>query len=73
MIKKKNGTFEGSLKKAQKAQSKKLKEWHRYMKENKPKEYYLKQYQTKRLKEVTGVDFKVKEPSCFDRYNKQIK
>jgi DNA (cytosine-5)-methyltransferase 1 len=42
--------------------------------EEKPdKSYYLKQYQTKRLTEKTGVTFKVKEPSCFDRYNKKIR
>lgn len=37
------------------------------------KKYYLSQAQTKRLTEKTGVTFKVKEPSCFDRYNKQIR
>jgi DNA (cytosine-5)-methyltransferase 1 len=44
-----------------------------FLEKNPDKSYYLKQYQTKRLREVTGVDFKVKEPSCFDRYNKKIK
>lgn len=37
------------------------------------KKYYLNQKQTKRLTEKTGVTFSVKEPSCFDRYNKQIR
>jgi DNA (cytosine-5)-methyltransferase 1 len=37
------------------------------------KKYYLSQAQTKRLTEKTGVTFKVKEISCFDRYNKQIR
>jgi len=37
------------------------------------KKYYLNQAQTKRLREITGVDFKVKETACFDRYNHQIR
>jgi len=36
-------------------------------------EYYLNQTQIERLVEITGVDFNVKEPLCFDRYNKQIR
>ncbi|MFH2020534.1 MAG: DNA cytosine methyltransferase [archaeon] len=40
---------------------------------NPDKSYYLKQYQTKKLTEKTGVVFKVKESACFDRYNKQIR
>lgn len=44
-----------------------------FLEESPDKSYYLKQYQTKRLIEKTGVNFKVKEPSCFDRYNKQIR
>lgn len=40
---------------------------------NPEKSYYLNQSQTKNLTEKTGVIFKVKEPSCFDRYNKQIR
>ncbi|MEA3329232.1 MAG: DNA cytosine methyltransferase [Nanoarchaeota archaeon] len=36
-------------------------------------EYYLSQKQIRRLVEVTGVDFNVKKPLCFDRYNKKIK
>jgi len=36
-------------------------------------EYYLNQKQIRRLIEVTGVNFDIKEPSCFDRYNKLIR
>jgi DNA (cytosine-5)-methyltransferase 1 len=43
------------------------------LEKNPDKSYYLTQSQTKRLTEKTGVNFKVKEPSCFDRYNKQIR
>ena len=35
--------------------------------------YYLSQKQIERLTEVTGVIFNVKEPLCFDRYNKFIR
>lgn len=35
--------------------------------------YYLSQEQIKRLTEKTGVKFEVKEPLCFDRYNKFIR
>jgi len=42
--------------------------------EQKPdKKYYLNQKQTKKLTEKTGVTFKVKETSCFDRYNQKIR
>ena len=54
----KNGTFEKQLKKAQKAGGLKMKEWHKSMKENNPKEYYLIQYS--RFKKIGGYKFKTK-------------
>ncbi|MGI6589477.1 MAG: DNA (cytosine-5-)-methyltransferase [Candidatus Iainarchaeum sp.] len=36
-------------------------------------EYYLNEKQINRLIEITKVNFNVKEPLCFDRYNKKIK
>ena len=44
-----------------------------FLEDDVDKKYYLNQKQTKRLTEKTGVTFKVKEPSCFDRYNKMIR
>ena len=44
IVKKKKGTFKRDMKKLQNIQSKKLKKWHKFMKKNKPREYYLKQY-----------------------------
>lgn len=35
--------------------------------------YYKNQKQSERLIEITGVDLDVKEPSCFDIYNKKIR
>lgn len=35
--------------------------------------YYLNEKQIERLIELTGVNFDVKEPLCFDRYNKIIR
>jgi DNA (cytosine-5)-methyltransferase 1 len=35
--------------------------------------HYLNQQQIKRLIEISGVDFNVKEALCFDRYNKIIR
>lgn len=52
IIKKEKGTFEKDLKKAQKAQSKKLKKWHKFMKKNKPEEYYNIQFS--RFKKMLG-------------------
>ena len=44
-----------------------------FLDKNPDEDYYLNQNQIKRLIEITGVDFNVKEPLCFDRYNKKIK
>lgn len=54
-LKKKNGTFNAEMKRWQKHQSDKLREWHSYMKENNPKEYYLLQYS--RFKKVGKYKF----------------
>ncbi len=43
-LKKKNGTFKSQLKIAQKNGIKKIKEWHKRMKEENPREYYKMQY-----------------------------
>ena len=57
-IKKEKGTFEKQLKKAQKLGAKGLKEWHKKMKKEKPKEYYLIQYQ--KFKKISGYKYKTK-------------
>jgi len=44
-----------------------------FLDRNPDEDYYLNQNQIKRLIEITGVDFNVEEPLCFDRYNKKIK
>jgi hypothetical protein len=56
--KKKKGTFERDMKNIQKIQSKKLKEWHRDMKDNNPEKYYKIQYS--RFKKISGYKFKTK-------------
>lgn len=43
-IKKQNGTFDKEMKRWQDFQAQKLKRWHRFMRINKPKEYYKIQY-----------------------------
>jgi len=56
--KKKKGTFEKQLKNAQEKGAMKLKEWHKHMKKNHPKKYYLIQYSN--LKKVAGYKYKTK-------------
>ncbi len=52
----------------------KLKKFLKNFIDKKPnEEYYLNKKQIERLTEITGVNFNVKEPLCFDRYNKKIK
>jgi DNA (cytosine-5)-methyltransferase 1 len=43
------------------------------LEENPNKKYYKNQEQAKRLIEITKVNLDVKEPSCFDIYNKKIR
>lgn len=57
--KKKKGTFSAEMKKWQDLQSKKLKKWHKTMKTNYPKEYYLLQYS--RFKKIGGYKFLTKK------------
>jgi hypothetical protein len=52
------GTFDRDMKIIQGKQSLKLKEWHAYMKKNKPREYYLLQYS--RFKKIGGYKYKTK-------------
>lgn len=54
--KKNKGTFERDMKRLQDMQSIKLKKWHKEMKENNPKVYYLKQYS--RFKKIGGYKYK---------------
>ena len=54
IMKKENGTFSDQLNKAQKKGAKKIKEWHKNMKEKNPKEYYLKQYE--KFKKIGGYN-----------------
>ena len=54
-IKKKNGTFLNQLKLCQKASSKYMKLWHKKMKKENPKKYYLMQYE--KFKKVAGYKF----------------
>jgi len=57
--KKEKGTFEKGMVKCQKAQSKKLKEWHRLMKEKDPERYYNLQYS--RFKKIAGYKYLTKK------------
>ncbi len=57
--KKKKGVFERDLKKAQKKGIQKIKEWHKKMKKEKPKEYYLIQYG--KFKKICGYKYKTKK------------
>ena len=50
--KKAKGTFKEEMNKLKLLSSKRMKKWHRYMKENSPKEYYTKQYE--RFKKING-------------------
>lgn len=43
------------------------------LEKNPDKKYYKNQEQAERLIEITGVNLDVKEPSCFDIYNKKIR
>jgi len=43
------------------------------LEKNVDESYYLNEKQIERLTEKTGVKFNVKEPLCFDRYNKFIR
>ncbi len=54
--KKEKGTFERDMKRIQDIQSKKLKKWHKFMKLNRPEEYYSIQYS--RFKKMGGYKFK---------------
>jgi len=54
--KKSKGTFEKDMKKLQDIQSEKLKKWHKFMKENKPEEYYKIQYN--RFKKIGGYKYR---------------
>jgi len=58
-VKKKKGTFESGLKLARENAALKLKEWHRLMKKNKPKEYYTIQYS--RFKKVGHYKYSTKK------------
>jgi hypothetical protein len=51
----KKGTFEKDLKLAQKNGALKLKKWHKSMKEKKPREYHLIQYE--KFKKIGGYKF----------------
>jgi len=53
------GTFEKQIKEARSKNSKRLREWHKSMKRNNPKEYYLIQYS--RFKKIGGYKFKTKK------------
>lgn len=56
--KRKNGTFDIQLEKAQKSGAIKMKRWHKKMKEENPKEYYLMQYE--KFKKIGGYKYKTK-------------
>jgi len=58
-VKKEKGTFEKQLKKAQESGAKKIKKWHKFMKENKPKEYHLMQYS--KFRKVNQYKFTTKK------------
>ena len=51
----KKGTFERDLKMAQEKGAKKLKDWHKIMKKNKPEEYYQIQYS--KFKKIGGYKY----------------
>ena len=55
-MKKKRGEFIGQLRTAQKKGALRLKEWHKKMKEEHPKEYYLIQYS--KFKKIGGYKYK---------------
>ncbi len=58
-IKKKKGTFEDQLKRAQMSGAKKLKSWHQRMKKESPQEYYSIQYE--KFKKIYGYKFLTKK------------
>jgi len=55
-VKKEKGTFDKDMKRLHDIQSEKLKKWHKFMKENKPQEYYKIQYT--RFKKVSEYKHK---------------
>jgi len=57
-IKKQKGTFDKEMRKWQKFQAIKLRKWHKFMKQNKPEEYYQIQYS--RFKKIAGYKYKTK-------------
>lgn len=59
LSKKEKGTFKRDMKRLQNIQSKKLKMWHKFMKKNKPEEYYQLQYS--RFKKIGGYHYKTKK------------
>lgn len=58
-IKKRNGTFEKDLSLAQKNGAQKIKDWHKNLKQNNPRKYYLIQYE--KFKKIGGYKFITKK------------
>lgn len=70
-IKKAKGTFRKDLEKAQKMGALKLKEWHKKMKRENPREYYLSQYS--KFKKIGGYKYKTEnEEKVRNLLEKQV-
>lgn len=70
-LKKEKGTFEGQLKMAQKSGIEKIKEWHKRMKEENPKEYHLIQYE--KFKRIYGYKFvTIKGEKVRNKFEKDV-
>ena len=71
ILKKENGTFTKQLKKAQKSGIEKIKEWHKKMKRENPKEYHLIQYE--KFKKIYGYKFTtVKGEKVRNKFEKDV-
>lgn len=69
--KRKNGTFNKQLETAQKYGMVKIKEWHKKMKEENPKEYYLMQYE--KFKKIGGYKYKTENgEKVRNSFEKQV-
>lgn len=78
----KNGTFKSNIEKMRKASSKRMKKWHKEMKQNNPEKYYKLQYKRFKkignkslLKTIAGIEVRNKyEKEMVDfLFNKNLK
>lgn len=70
-IKRKKGTFEKQLKQCHKQSSKYMKKWHKKMKDEKPREYYLMQYE--KFKKIGGYNFRtLNDEKVRNKFEKDV-